>query len=135
MHRHNQAFNFSITNPLKVDAASHTIVGWGNNSFGQLNIPPVLGYVNAIAVSEVDSVVLMDYAPIGMELSDPTYTGQTFSARATPTRGRSLRLEFKDAWEQPNWQMRVPVPGNGRVVTLMDRNAATHQRFYRVRVR
>ncbi len=113
--------------------AAGSVVAWGDNSYGQTNVPVGLSNVVAIAGGGGQSLALMGERASSPWLLDPDQTGQEFNVALATERGKSYRLEFKNTLTDPNWTMLPPLPGDGTVRRLSDPWAGAGQRFHRVR--
>ncbi|MEK7686161.1 MAG: RCC1 domain-containing protein [Verrucomicrobiota bacterium] len=111
------------------------VVAWGDNFNGQINVPPGLANVHAIAAGGGTCFALVSDGSTlsSLQVFDPALAQNIFSMSLTASRGRSYRPEFTDSVVKPNWTMLPPVPGNGTIRTLTDSPANVPQRFYRVR--
>ena len=131
-----------------------TVVGWGSNEAwansdcqfigntncirepaGQIDIPPGLSNVMAIAAGNFHSLALKTdpTASPPVLLSDPTCVGNTFSASAKTQSGSVYMLQYNDSLVTTNWISLPLVPGTGAKRIFSDSTAGEATRFYRLR--
>jgi alpha-tubulin suppressor-like RCC1 family protein len=136
---------------LKSDEA---VVGWGSNKAwansecqflghpgcirepsGQIDIPPGLSNVVAIAAGNFHSLALKtDGRPSrSVPLFNPVHVGNAFHCSANTQSGRVYVLQFNDSLVNTNWTSSPMVPGTGAERVFMDSTAGATTRFYRLR--
>jgi hypothetical protein len=111
------------------------VAAWGDDFYGQTNLPPAA--TNAVAISAGDDHSLMlvgkGQPVLQVTVADFAWTPGTLSLSLPTKNGRVYRLEYTDSLAEPAWTPLPLVPGNGGLVTLTDPAAVDQQRFYRVR--
>lgn len=116
--------------------ADGNVAVWGGDSWGQTNIPSGLSNVVAISAREFHTLALIGNSPpvVRAPLSNPLLTTNGFSVSLPTESGWVYRLEYKNSLSDTNWTALPLVAGNGKLLRLTDRSAATNatQRFYRV---
>jgi hypothetical protein len=114
-----------------------TVVAWGANHSGQINVPAGLSNVIAIASGPQASaaVAIVGSAPPAgqVPLANPSLGPHGFSVSLPTRSGRVYALEYQDTFSNSTWTALPLAAGNGRTLTLTDPTAAGTQRFYRVR--
>jgi hypothetical protein len=108
------------------------VTGWGENSQGQYDLPPLGDFV-AIAAGRRHSLALFGNGAFQPRLFNAKRNGSRFQARVQTRVRKSYALEFKNSLADMNWRALGTNRGNGALLLLVDTNAATAQRFYRVR--
>lgn len=123
--------------------ADGTVVAWGDNSYGETNVPPwATNIVGIAAGSEHSLAVPGGGTRLHAQLMQPRLIPSVFDPSErwftlnVPSRsGQVLMLEYKDSITQPNWTP-TPMLWSGRAgsTTIYDYNAtAGSSRVYRVR--
>ena len=110
-----------------------TLVAWGNNWNGQCEVPSVVTNTVAIAAGGYHTLALLDDGALVLRLYNPVRKGSQFSALLRTRSGKNYVLEFKNTVAQTNWTSLPAVTGNGALRLLVDPNATTPRRLYRVR--
>jgi len=131
-----------------------TVLGWGSNGAwangecqfigntncvrepaGQIDIPPGLSNVVAIAAGNFHSMALKiegtSLPPV--LLFNPMLVETTFTCTANTQSGRVYALEHTDSLLAPNWTSLPSVPGIGGAQVFTDTAAGADERFYRLR--
>lgn len=136
---------------LKADG---TVVGWGSNAawangecqyigntncvrepVGQIDIPPGLNNVMAIAAGNFHSLALKadGASSTSILLSKPTLVNGTFNVAAHTRSGRVYVLEYCNSLSNSNWTALPLVPGTGAERTFTDATPGAGERYYRIR--
>jgi hypothetical protein len=111
-----------------------SVTAWGSSANGKTTVPSGLAHVIMVGAGTSHSLALIAEAiPASLELTEPRFSNGELSVSVRTSRGRSYFLEYKESLDESRWIVLPPVPGNGMVKTLVDRNADGPQRFYRVR--
>jgi exopolysaccharide biosynthesis protein len=110
-----------------------TVVAWGANWSGQCALPPGISGVVGVAAGAEHSLLLAAGAMPSAQLLNPEGRQGQFSTVIQTMNRRTYVLEFKASAVGTNWTALSPVLGNGSLRLLVDPNAVTPQRFYRVR--
>jgi hypothetical protein len=126
------AAGWSHSVALKADG---TVVAWGDNIYGQTNVPARLTNVIAIAACASQNLALVGDGPpiLGAVMSEPVASTNGFSVSVPTQSGRVYRLEYKTSLADAEWTALPLVAGNGKDLVLIDPSAIDSQRFYRVR--
>lgn len=113
-----------------------TVGAWGNNPYGQTNVPPGLHSVGLVAAGGHHSLAWVGRPPAGPTLAGPSPDEASSGISFFATRGRRYLLEIAESLSPPSWSMATaaPVAGAGQVVTFADLESGATTRFYRVRV-
>ena len=110
-----------------------TVVGWGNNYYGQTSVPAAVSNAVAIAAGENQSLAIrIDLKVASIALSDqgPVIRFHTFA-------GQNYSVEYSPDLSPGSW---TPLPtgnvsGNGQDAAVTDSDPAPPgARFYRVRL-
>jgi len=114
-----------------------TVVAWGDNRWGQANVPPGLTNVLAVAGSSTFNLALLQGAPPPAPLRLRSFAwGDGLFTVSFPTRtGAIYTLESRDDPSSGNWVPVDEAAGTGGEVSLSDPNAGAIRRFYRVGTR
>jgi len=109
------------------------VIGWGANDFRQLDAPPNLSNVVAIAATGDQSVALAGSGVVAPAfiLSRPSLGSNSVKLTAPTALGRAYYVEFTGAFPASNWTMLPPLPGDGTVKSFSDPNPSIGQRYYR----
>ncbi len=112
-----------------------TVVAWGSNSEGELDVPEGIGNVSAIAAGRFHSLALVGpIPPLELRCFAPSLAGTRFSVSVPTVERHRYALEFKDSVSGTNWTSLSGIRGYGYGVTrrLTDSAAISAHRFYRV---
>lgn len=134
----------SLTNAVAIAAggffsmalrADGTVVAWGDNTFVQTNVPAGLSNVLALATGGYHSLSLLGSAPPVLRAPFETFamTPDGFAVSLPSQSGKVYALEYKNSLSDPSWVPLPLVPGNGGLLTIVDRSGVGSQRFFRVR--
>jgi alpha-tubulin suppressor-like RCC1 family protein len=121
--------------------ADGTVLAWGINAgngdgqyYGQTAVPSGLANVNWIAAGSYHSLALSSTGlPIQHVTISATRGFNSFSVSVQTQNGRVYASEYKTSLTNSAWTALPLVAGNGAVRTVIDPNATSFQRFYRVR--
>jgi hypothetical protein len=111
--------------------ADGTVVVWGNNGYGQNDVPAGLSGVIGIADGS-DHCLAIVGNPTPLLLSKPHWQNGVFTVSVPTTAGKTYGLQYKTALTDGTWTALPSVPGNGSIMTLTDTTASSSQRLYRV---
>jgi hypothetical protein len=113
-----------------------TVVAWGADYYGQLRIPEGLTNVIRIAGGGDQCLALVGPPPPNPELSLTNATAGEWGVGTPTVRGGHYVLEYTDSLDDPWWRPvgLPPSPGDNLTKTLIDPQAASTNRFYRIRV-
>jgi hypothetical protein len=113
------------------------VVAWGYPYDGEATPPSPLTNVVAIAAGDCGwhSLALVGDGPpvLGMPLSTPSSSPNSFSVSLPTQSGHVYRLEYKTSLADSTWTPLPLVAGSGGTLTLTDPTAGASQRFYRAR--
>lgn len=137
---------------LKADG---TVVAWGQNEAwtyndpncaiighpcersyaGQIDVPPGLSNVVAIAGGNFHTVVLCatNAPPPPMRISNILRLQNQFQCTAPTRRGKIYALEYKNSLTDPGWNIARLVRGTGEEEIFNDSTTDIAERYYRVR--
>jgi hypothetical protein len=111
-----------------------TVVAWGYNGYGQINVPPNLSNATAIAAGALHSMALVCGGLTALASTrNPTFSSNVFRLSIPTQCGRIFELDYKNSMADTNWTTLPYVAGNGTNLVLTDFSATNTQRFYRVR--
>lgn len=138
----NISFRVSATGTLPLSYQWHfansSVVGETGTSFSINNAQPTNAGGYRVVVSNIAGVVTSSVANLRV-LAAPTVTGITLSGRTASlsfvsASGLNYTIEYKDAFEDPDWTVIPPtVTGTGSLLILQDTNSPPVNRFYRLR--
>jgi alpha-tubulin suppressor-like RCC1 family protein len=112
------------------------LFGFGGSYLGQTNVYQNLSNVLAVAIGYSHHLAIVGDgfpSPIASIVSS-SFSNNQFRIQQPTTRGRSYRLEYRDALGGGGWQLLPPIPGSGGIETLSDLQAPPTARYYRIRV-
>jgi hypothetical protein len=79
----------------------------------------------------LDQVTFVGGSPPPL-LIQPIYSGSSFSASVPTISGKTYSMEYKNSLTDSVWTRVAITQGDGTIKTLVDTNATTSQRFYRL---
>jgi hypothetical protein len=109
------------------------VLGWGDNFSGQATFPSNLSNVVAVATGKDHTVVLLGMPPAQPQPYRPQWNGPQFSLLLQTYSGESYALEYRDSLAAGSWTALSTNRGNGTIQFLVDPNANSGHRYYRVR--
>jgi hypothetical protein len=109
------------------------VTAWGDNGFGELNMPA--GLSNVVAISsegEFHTLALIGSVPLPIQapILNPTWTQIGFSVSVPSQSGNVYAMSYKKFLTESNWTALPLVAGTGGALTLTDPTAPNSQRFY-----
>jgi hypothetical protein len=113
--------------------ANHSAIAWGNNLYGQCDVPTARTNIVAVSAGSSHTLLLLGALASNPIALNPAYHAGQFSVLVQTVSGKDYSLEYKNSLDDSGWTALPSVHGNGTLQILTDPSATVGHRFYRVR--